>query len=319
MDKVRSSSGKLYLNGTVVHYADSLGNTTRFNGSRNHSKKSYKLNFKQKQKLYDAITYQHDQANRNGLLHHSFITLTFDGSRIPDNPNSCVTAFFNKWRKRGATSYTWVREKGERGNLVHYHATTVSPKFPINSKAGWNINQCWCDSRGYYSANAVRTATVFDCLSCHRQYRNHKPKSCHCGKSNFRSFNSMQINSLISARKYVAKYLTKDDTKTENDGLGRVYAVSNDCAFEPVPVSGFTALSLMNDKFWSTGWTHKTEFSTVGQVRADLSPVLFKDHVRAFEKKREELEIRQMMLDDELNQKKLVEQLRQSQLSIWKG
>jgi hypothetical protein len=236
LDKVRRTAGKLYLNGTVVIHPDNSGMTRRFGGSRNRTRRTYKLSFKAKNKLYDAITYQHFNAASSGGLYHCFLTLTFSSSSIPDNPNACVSEFCNRWGKQGAVSFTWVREIGGSGGLVHYHVTSVAPFREVSA-----INRTWCDCRGYYSPNAVRTGEK----------------------------TGMVIRSLTKARKYVAKYMTKSSTDDQRLIKGRVYAVSNDLVFEPLSIDSGIATSLMHDRYRSTGWIHRGDFATIGQLKTD--------------------------------------------------
>ena len=239
LDKVRSSSGKIYLNGTLVVHANSTPKKSIVDvDSRNRTKRSYKISFKAKQKIYDAITYQNHTSVRSSDLHHCFLTLTFRGWDYPTNPNPIVTSFFDRWKKRGARNYTWIREVGKRGSKCHYHATVVAPYLHISE-----INRVWCDCRGSFSANAVRTAP---------------------GRG-------MVIRNVIKARQYVAKYMTKASTDDQKKVKGRVYAVSNDLIFDPLSVDAPLAYSLMHDQYRSTGWTHRGDFATVGQIKADKS------------------------------------------------
>lgn len=243
MDKARNYSGKTYLNGTVVNHVVSRTTRTEFGqeeatDKRNRTKRQYRIKTKQRNKIYDAITYQNWYASRERDLHHCFITLTFARERVPENPNQCVSDFFDKMGKKGCENYVWVREIGTKGHLVHYHATYVAPRLPINTKKGWSINRCWCESRGYYSGNAVRT----------------ERKS------------GLVVKDVVRARQYVAKYMSKAEANQDHV-KGRIYAVSNDLIFEPAVTreAVYIAAHLCNADFFQTDW------ATVGYVQPQLA------------------------------------------------
>ena len=243
MDKARNYSGKTYLNGTVVNHVVARCTRTEFGQAdatdkRNRVKRQYRIKSKQRNKIYDAITYQNWDASRSNDLHHCFITLTFARDRIPENPNQCVSTFFDKMVKRGCKNYVWVREIGTKGHLVHYHATYVAPRLPINTKKGWSINRCWCESRGYYSGNAVRTERR----------------------------SGLVVKDVVRARQYVAKYMSKAEANQDHV-KGRIYAVSNDLIFEPAVTreAVYIAAHLCNADFFQTDW------ATVGYVQPQLA------------------------------------------------
>lgn len=281
-DKVRSSSGKIYANGTVVIYADSLGKKSIVDvDSRNRTRRTYKINFKTKQKLYDAITYQNYVASREPGLHHCFLTLTFDSKCIPDYPNRCVSDFFDRWKKAGARNYTWVREVGSKGGLVHYHVTTVAPRREIGK-----INDSWCDCRGSYSPNAVRTAPN----------------------------RGMVIRNLVRAKQYVSKYMTKSD-EDQSHVKGRIYGVSNDLIFEPLKVDSAWAASLIHG-WQSTGKIHKGDWSTIGKIRDDWSLNVYNETFELLQEQmfRERLEAEK--LEDRKARQKRVQKLKKTQLQM---
>lgn len=259
LDKVGHSSGKIYLNGTVVIHAATPGNLSdRFGDSRNRSERVYKLNFKSKQKLFDAITYQNYMAGHDPHLYHSFLTLTFKRGFVPVNPNEAVTSFFSDWKKRhGLENYTWVREVGARGNLPHYHVTVVAARRSVAA-----INRSWSTARGYYTSNAVRTAP---------------------GRG-------MVINNLASARRYVAKYMTKCEETQAVKLPGRIYGVSNNLQFEPLTIDSTFAAGLIHDPWYSEGRIYHGDFSTVGYLQPFKSVTLFEEIQSEVLKERERRE-----------------------------
>lgn len=285
LDKVGNSSGKIYLNGTVVIHANSQGNLTdRFGDSRNRKKRVYKLNFKSKQKLYDAITYQNFMASHDADLYHCFLTLTFKRSNIPSNPNEAIGEFFQNWKKSGLRNYTWVREIGSKGLLPHYHITSVATHRPIKA-----INRSWCSVRGYFTSNAVRTAPN----------------------------RGMVIHSLDSARRYVAKYMTKAEETQEVKLPGRIYGVSNNLVFDPLTIDSTFAGGLIHDPWYSEGRIYRGDFSTVGHIQGGWKSISLYEDLKTEIMNQKDRE-RQRELDRMIREQKekKVKALKRAQLTL---
>ena len=242
---------KLYANGTAVQYPDNRNKRYNLERSEN-SKKTFEIRFKQRMKIYDAVTYQNYQANQDGKFNHCFITLTFRAGKVPENPNKTVSDFFDKMRKVGFKNYVWVREIGEKGLLCHYHCTTVGPRLPVFSNDKWSINGCWCETRRDYSPNGVRSGI--------------NPAT---GKR------QLIINSLFNARLYVAKYMTKGNGQFNEDRLtGRKYAISNDLHLNPLDID--YALDFCFHPYYNSKKDiFYTQWATVGQVQPEKAMNLY--------------------------------------------
>lgn len=251
--------------------------------NRNRTERSYNIRFKQRMKIYDAITFQHVQAANDPHLNHCFLTATFRAGNVPANPNNVFSDFCERIRKAGFLNYVWTRELTKLGT-VHYHFTTVGPKRPINSKSGWSINQCWSECRKDYSPNAIRSSTIFFCRNCGaRAVTNKKP--C-CNQINFKPVNQMVINSIDNARGYVAKYISKMGSFDEKSKKfvcydqsrigGRIYAVSNDLIKPPLDYP--QALDLCYMPYYSDGKdVRKYDFSSVGGIKYKLAPQVYSE------------------------------------------
>lgn len=250
--------GKIYLNGTTVDWLPrNTANVDHFNGERNFDKRTYRIGFNQRMEIYDAITAQHHQASQVNAWFHTFLTLTFRDTKVPEKPNECITRFFKEMKRWGFQNYVWTREIGPVGGLVHYHYTTVGPSRPVG-----DINDLWCHIRKDYSSNAVRTE-----------------KDPRTGKYR------MVINSIVAARAYVAKYMTKEYTKRGTlpeipAGVtqvpGKVWARSHDLAFEPVPWDSPCDLAY-DDYYGAKGKVHDGDHARVGRVRAELAYQVYQE------------------------------------------
>lgn len=275
MNKTPQSRGKYYLNGTCVQYAvppiltndqiearnEKARETRERRKAEGLTDRSYSIKFKQRMKIYDAITYQHFQASADPLLYHCFLTATFDSRRVPDRPNVVFSNFLDKIRKAGFKNYVWTRELTKIGT-AHYHFTTVGPSLPINRKKGWSLNKAWCDSRGYFSGNAIRSSI-----------------------NPITKRSQMVIHSLIDARQYVAKYISKANND-QKQLPGRLYAVSNDLNFPPVGVKDAVGLAI--HPFYSDKRDLiRGDFATIGGVRPEFSYILYEELLAEAEKHRQ--------------------------------
>ncbi len=273
MAEHHKSQGKYYLNGTCVQYAVPPISRVHEQEVREYTKRSFKIGFKQRMKLYDAITLQHFQAASDPNLYHTFLTATFEAGNVPDNPNNVFSDYLDRMRKAGFINYAWTRELTKKGT-PHYHFTIVGPKRPINAKKGWSINKCWSDARGYYSGNGIRSSI--------------NPIS---GRS------QMIINSLWHARRYVAKYISKAN-EDQSSIPGRIYAVSNDLQNCP-PIPEPHAIHLANHPLYGTkNDFHRGDWSTIAEVKPEWSKHLYdqlaqsyRDRAAEAEKKRKKRQI----------------------------
>ena len=176
------------------------------------------MNFRAKNKIRDAVTFQHVLASTDPKLSHCFFTLTY-----PQTDTSSATKDIGKFMQKlmkhsqriypvNAFSYVWVREL--TGNVVdHFHCTCVLPVWPVPAPLRkrpelkytipvhfkdemkskyFTLNKSWCQTRGFYSRNGVRLS-----------------KDKRTGKTKF------IVADLESAIKYVSGYMTKaKDTDT---------------------------------------------------------------------------------------------------------
>ena len=244
--------GKLFLNGTVVDWFPRR-NTKLETPNRNHSKKAFRISFKQRMAIYDAITYQNYQASQQNNLYHTFLTLTFPKDNVPYRPNDCVTQFFKQIKRKGFVNYCWTREIGEAGGLVHYHFTTVGKYTPIAT-----LNQVWGKCRGHEAPNALRSSI--------------NPLT---GKA------QMVIHNLHAARAYVAKYMTKDyhgkcvtpSAEFVTQPPGRVWARSHDLNFPPVSLPDATGLA--RHEYYGSGRVFESDFARVGSVKSKHAYYLY--------------------------------------------
>lgn len=311
------TKGKYYLNGTCVNYAAvppliSIDQTEE----RNYRERSFRIGFKQRMKIFDAITLQHYEASRDPSLYHCFFTATFSSDSVPDNPNNVFSKFLDKMRKAGFANYVWTRELTQKGT-PHYHFTTVGKKKPINATKGWSVNKCWCDSRGYYSSNAIRSSTIWICQNraCRRRHIHEVVNCIDCGYP-VKKINQAVIHDIRSARAYVAKYIAKAEGD-QRHVKGRTYAVSNGLTSHP-PLDIDDALMYVYGfgGFFSDGRdVRQYDYAKIGNIKPEQCDFVYNQYREQQildEKRRIESENMQQKRESLRNQQKIVAKTQKS-------
>jgi hypothetical protein len=222
--------GKYYLNGTCVNYAEvPFGNGKRKNiadvEQRELSKKSYKLNFKQKNSIYDTCTYQNAVASSNPFFSHLFFTLTMPTSVSDSESTKAVGKFMDKLKKYSYSlidkqpmleasdydkfTYLWVRELTKKGH-DHFHCCVTAPHWPIKKSQrrypdiGYTIPWYHKDEQNIkqFTLNKAWNMSAFGEYLSPNAVRISRSKT---GKYLF------VIDNIQSAMMYVAKYVGKGD------------------------------------------------------------------------------------------------------------
>lgn len=242
-----------------------------------NAKKDFKMKFKQKQKLYDAITYQHFKQATNNHWSQCFFTLTLSSPQPSSKSTEQIGRFMDKLRKhckriqvaaeidQDFFSYVWVREQTKK-KVDHFHCVCVLPCFPIPKRerkhplAKYSIpffftgeteskyatlNKMWCDCRGQYSTNAVRISR---------------------DKHGNLAF---MINDLKAATRYVTKYISKSEENTNT----RTHAISNNLVkwTQPLPLDDFYGLVM--SPYYSQGVWSKEEKKEIPYIEKDFCSI----------------------------------------------
>ena len=311
--------GNLHISGRCVQYAFSKGG--RFGdpdepAKRDHKKRTYSMNRKNKQRVFDACTYQNHVASMDCKLSHCFFTLTY-GDDPEDNANIHVGLFLEKLMKHAKrvypeigqkASYVWVREQTEKGR-DHFHVIAVLPVFTIpkaerknksitysipfyydGEETGkyFSLNKAWCQTRGgEYSKNAVRVSKVPKYDQSGKIVRNERGRVVYSNKSKF------VIDDLFSAIRYVAKYTSKGQKDKDGNIITSTKPVmrfSKNLTEWTKPLKMDDVLGFCfhpyyggNFEFWEDGEIVRTEkiletdYAKVGKVKIDRAAKLYLD------------------------------------------
>lgn len=234
-------NAKVYYNGTVVEYTDNNGagggNIIKSNNEKASSLKKrpstlidgffydnetgeqlrkkpvFKLNFKTKMRIADAVCLQQqwvEEYNKGKSfkekVFHCFLIATFPhGVFTAKECSTLFSLFLNRItrKKDGVKSYIWIRELTKKGT-PHYHFITIQRYIDIQS-----MNALW--------ANILKIKS--DC--------------CIRSSSDENGKNRMVIKGKGNAIGYVLKYLSKTDSK-DVEGRHKITDCSQSLRIDPI-------------------------------------------------------------------------------------
>ena len=288
----------IHYSGKLVQYATPPKRTQFFeeggSTNRDHKTKTYKMDRRNKQKIFDAATYQNTIASMDNKLSHTFFTLTYPTNQSGNATKDIGKFMYNLKRHservypeiKDRYSYIWVREITQK-NEDHFHVMAVLPVFRLKESKHekithsipfyydgeqdskfFSLNKAWCKVRGYYSKNAVRVS---------------KDRS---GKSLF------TIDNLQSAIRYVSKYVTKGQTDSDGNLVASskpVVRMSENLKEWTVPLKIDSVVGLMYDNFWCESFKFvdkktgeviekrviETDYAKIGKVKLQKAAMLY--------------------------------------------